>query len=196
MIENALTAKKVSTKTKITVKGLISLLVVALAVVLPQIAHLVAGAQSGIMLLPMYLPVLVGACLLGVKWGVCVGIASPLASYLVTSALSDQAMPALVRLPFMMAELAVFAVVAGLFCNKIAQNAWWTFAAVAVAAVAGRSFFMLSVVVFQNLVPFTPSIVLQQIQTGFVGLAIQIVVVPAIVGGLKMLLDDKDNNND
>lgn len=110
MLENALERRNYSFKLKITVKTLVSLGVIALAVVLPQLAHLIFGESAGVTLLPMYLPVLLGGCLLGWKWGVGVGMLSPLFSYLVTSAFGS-AMPAQARLPFMMAELTVFAVV-------------------------------------------------------------------------------------
>ena len=44
MIESVLQRKNLSLKLKITVKGLISLGIVLLAVVLPQLVHLVAGS--------------------------------------------------------------------------------------------------------------------------------------------------------
>lgn len=87
MIENILTKKQASLRVKLTVKTLISTAIIILAVVLPQIAHAAAGAQAGITLLPMYLPVLLGGCLLGPVWGLGVGVLSPLASFLITSAL-------------------------------------------------------------------------------------------------------------
>lgn len=64
-------------------------------------------------------------------------------------------MPAAARLPFMMAELAVFASVSGLFSKKILQNAWMAFPAVLLAQVGGRASFLLLVAVFQNIAPFT-----------------------------------------
>ena len=93
MIENILTNKQASLRVKLTVKTLISTAIIILAVVLPQIAHAAAGAQAGITLLPMYLPVLLGGCLLGPVWGLGVGVLSPLASFLITSALGTP-MPA------------------------------------------------------------------------------------------------------
>lgn len=117
MIENVLERKQASLQIKITVKALIAMGIAALAVILAQIAHLAVGAQAGVLLLPMYLPVLLGGCLLGYRWGLAVGMVSPLLSYLITSSLGTP-MPALARLPFMMAELAVFAAVAGLFSER------------------------------------------------------------------------------
>ena len=193
MIENVLVRKNLSLKVKITVKRLISAGIVALAVILPQLVHLVAGQAGGVEWLPMYLPVLLGGCLLGWTWGLGLGIASPIVSFLITLAFGNP-MPALARLPFMVAELAVFAGVSGLFSKKIAANAWMAFPAVLIAQVAGRTVFMLLVLIFQSVTPFTPAVVWSQIQTGLLGLVLQAVAVPFIVMGLKLLLD-RDKND-
>ena len=107
MIENALVRNNVSFKVKITVKALISAGIIALAVALPQLAHLTFGQSAGIMLLPMYLPVPLGGCLLGSAWAAGIGLLSPLVSFVLTSAISAP-MPAAARLPFMMSEFCVF----------------------------------------------------------------------------------------
>lgn len=192
MVENVLVRKNCSVKTKITVKSLISVALVALAVALPQIIHLALGQAGGVQWLPMYLPVLIGGCLLGMWWGLAVGIASPIVSFIITS-LANNPMPALPRLPFMVIELAVFAVVAGMFSKKIANNAWLAFPAVLLAQVAGRTAFMLLVLIFQSVTPFTPALIWSQIQTGLLGMLLQAVLVPFIVMGLKLVLDKKNS---
>lgn len=188
MLENVLARRNASLKIRITVKSLVSVGIVALAVLLPQFVHLVLGQAGGMQWLPMYLPVLLGGCLLGTWWGLGVGIASPLVGFAITSAMGN-AMPAAARLPFMAAELAVFAAVSGLFSRKIYENGWMAFPAVLLAAVCGRAFFLLLAVLFQGIAPFSPALVWSQIQTGFVGLILQAVVVPFAVMGLKLLLD-------
>lgn len=178
---------------KVTVKSIISAGIIALAVILPQIFHLALGAQSGVKWLPMYLPVLLGGCILGWKWGLAVGALSPIASFAITSAFGNP-MPAAVRLPFMIAELAVFASVSGLFSDKIMENAWAAFPAVLLAQVAGRCVFMILVVIFQSVTPFTPAMIWSQIQSGLSGLILQAVIVPFIVIGLRaVLLKDKND---
>ncbi len=97
-------------------------------------------------------------------------------------------MPALARLPFMMAELAVFAAVSGLFSDKIARNGWMAFPAVLLAAVSGRAFFLLLAVLFQSVAPFTPALVWSQIAEGLLALVLQAVLVPFLVMGLRALL--------
>ena len=196
MVENVLVRNNCSVKMKITVKSLISVGLVALAVALPQLVHLALGQAGGVQWLPMYLPVLIGGCILGMWWGLGIGLASPVVSFLITLAAGNP-MPAAVRLPFMMAELAVFAVVSGLFAKKILTNAWMAFPAVLLAQVCGRAAFMLWAVIFQSVTPFTPAVIWSQIQTGLLGMVLQAVLVPLIVMGLKLLLDksDKQENN-
>lgn len=188
MLENVLARRNVSFKIRITVKSLVSAGIVALAVLLPQLVHLAFGQAGGVQWLPIYLPVLLGGCLLGTWWGLGVGVAAPLVSFAITSAMGN-AMPAASRLPFMVAELAVFAAVSGLFSKKIAANGWMAFPAVLLAAVSGRTVFLLLVLLFQGVAPFSPALVWAQIQTGFIGLILQAVVVSFVVMGLKVLLD-------
>lgn len=188
MIENALRSRQVSFKLGITVKALISAGIVALAVLLPQLAHLALGEQAGMRFLPMYLPVLLGGCLLGWQWGLGIGLLSPLVSYLITAA-AGSPMPALARMPFMMAELAVFAVVCGVFSDKIARNGLMAFPAVLLAQLGGRSAFLLSAAAFSGVSPLNAAMVWSQIQTGFAGLLIQAVLAPVIIIGLKAFMD-------
>lgn len=190
MIESVLARKQLSLRVKITVKTLISVGLIALAVILPQIFHFAFGAQSGVKFLPMYLPVLLGGCLLGIRWGVAVGALSPLVSFLITSAAGNP-MPALARLPFMSAELVIFAAVSGAFSKKIAKNALWAFPAVISAQIVGRAAFLALVAIFQSLVPFTPAIIRGQIVSGVTGLVWQAIFAPIAVIALKALLDKK-----
>ena len=187
MIENALRSRQVSFKLGITVKALISAGTVALAVLLPQLAHLALDEQAGMRFLPMYLPVLLGGCLLGWQWGLGIGLLSPLVSYLITAA-AGAPMPALARMPFMMAELAVFAVICGVFSDKIAKNGLMAFPAVLLAQLGGRSVFLLSAAAFSGVSPLNAAMVWSQIQTGFAGLLIQAVLAPVIIG-LKAFMD-------
>ncbi|HIX09487.1 MAG TPA: ECF transporter S component [Firmicutes bacterium] len=191
MIESVLTRKHARSGVKIAVKTLISAGIIALAVILPQLVHLAAGAQGGAAWLPMYLPVLLGGCLLGWKWGLGVGILSPLVSFAVTS-IGGNAMPAASRLPYMIAELAVFAAVSGLFSRKIVENGWMAFPAVLLAQVAGRLFFLLTAAIFQSVSPLSAAAVWSQIRAGLLGMVLQAVVVPFLVMGLRLLLKEKN----
>lgn len=194
MFENALTMRNVSYGTKITYKTLVSAGLVSLAVILPQIVHIALGAPGGVQFLPMYLPVLIGGCLLGAKWGFAVGAFSPLISFIITSAMGNP-MPMAARLPFMMAELAVFAIVSGLFTKKISENGLWAFPAVILAQVIGRAAFLGLIALTQSLTQFTTAMIWNQIKTGFVGLAIQAVLVPVIIIALRKIMI-KESEND
>lgn len=193
MLETILVRKTDSFKIRLTVKSLVSLGIVALAVILPQLVHLALGQAGGVRWLPMYLPVLLGGCLLGWAWGLGVGIASPVVSFLITFAAGNP-MPVLARLPFMAAELAVFAAVSGLFSKKIAENGWMAFPAVLFAQVSGRALFLLLAVLFQAVTPFTPALIWSQIQEGLLGMVLQAILVPLIVMGLRMLLNRDDHD--
>ncbi len=196
MIESVLTRKNVSVKLKITVKMLVSAGIIALAIGLPQLVHAVAGAQGGAQWLPMYLPVLLGGCLLGWQWGLGIGIVSPLLSFGITS-LAGNAMPVAVKLPYMVAELAVFGAVSGVFSKRIAENSWMAFPAVLSAAVGGRTLFMTVAAVFQSVSPLSAAAVWSQIQTGLVGLVLQATLVPIIVMILSFAINkEKRINND
>lgn len=196
MIESVLTTKNVSVKLKITVKMLVSAGIIALAIGLPQLVHAVAGAQGGAQWLPMYLPVLLGGCLLGWQWGLGIGIVSPLLSFGITS-LAGNAMPVAVKLPYMVAELAVFGAVSGVFSKRIAENSWMAFPAVLSAAVGGRTLFMTVAAVFQSVSPLSAAAVWSQIQTGLVGLVLQATLVPIIVMILSFAINnEKRVNND
>ena len=194
MFENALTLRNVSDGTKITLKTLVSVFIIALAVALPQVVHMVLGQPGGVKWLPMYLPVLIGGCLLGTKWGFAVGVLSPLVSFLITSAMGSP-MPMAARLPFMMLELAVFAIVSGLFTKKIFENGLWAFPAVILAQLCGRGIFLGAVAATESLTSFTAKMIWGQIQTGFIGLAVQAVIVPVIIIGLRKLLIKGEKND-
>ncbi len=196
MIDNILNSKNLSLSAKITVKSAIGVALIALAVALPQFVHIIVGASGGMTWLPMYLPVLIAGCVLGAKYGVAIGMLSPVASFLVTSAFSSP-MPMLARLPFMVVELAVFGGVSGLFSKYIAKNALAAFPAVLIAEVCGRGVFMLCVVALQNVTVLTPALVWSQIQSGFLGLIAQALLVPAIVIALRsLILKSKDESVD
>lgn len=158
MFENALIMNNVSYKTKVTYKTLVSAGLVTLAVLLPQLVHIAVGQSGGITWLPMYLPILIGGCLLGAKWGIAIGTLSPMMSFIITSIMGNP-MPIAVRMPFMIIELAVFAMISGMFTRKISDNGLWAFPAVILSQLTGRTVFLGLVAVFNSIVPFTPAII-------------------------------------
>ena len=192
MLQNVLVQRQSTVQKRVTLSAVLSVGLIVLAVILPQIVHLALGQPGGVQLLPMYLPVLLGGCLLGWKWALTVGILSPVVSFAITS-LIGEAMPAIPRLPFMMAELAVFALISGLFSKKIYENGLWAFPAVILAQLAGRVVFLGMVAIFQSVAPFTVEMIWGQICAGWIGLLIQAVLVPIIIITIRALLV-KDND--
>lgn len=187
MLGYVLRARGASTKTKITIKSVVAVAVVALAVVLPQLVHMAAGAAGGMKWLPMYIPVILGGALLGPVWGLAVGIMSPVVSYLITTAMGSP-MPALTRLTYMVIELAVFAAVTGLFSKAILKNKALAFPAVIAAAAAGRGVFLLTVLALESLMPLSISTALTQVESGIYGVVLQIVVLPFVIAGIAYLM--------
>ena len=91
-------------------------LIVACAIVLPQLFHLSGIPNTGAVFLPMHIPVLLGGFILGPAFGAVIGALSPLISSLLT------AMPPLARLPFMVTELAGYGFFAGLMYQTLGFN--------------------------------------------------------------------------
>lgn len=184
MIESILVKREAKAKTKLTVKSLLSVGLVALATILPMLMHLAVGAQGGMVWLPMYLPVVIGGVLLGTLWGIGIAIASPLVSFIITSIVSSP-MPALSRLPFMIVELVVFALVCGLFSKLIAKKVWVTPIAVVSSIVAGRLVFLALVAIFESVSSLSVSMVLSQIVAGWPG----VIMLVALTTILTLILN-------
>lgn len=184
MIESILVKREAKAKTKLTVNSLLSVGLVALATILPMLVHLAVGAQGGMVWLPMYLPVVIGGVLLGTLWGVGIAIASPLVSFIITSIVSSP-MPALSRLPFMIVELVVFALVCGLFSKLIAKKVWVTPIAVVSSIVAGRLVFLALVAIFESVSSLSVSMVLSQIVAGWPG----VIMLVALTTILTLILN-------
>ncbi len=180
MIERSLVLKQVTLGKRITIKSIVSVALIAFAVILPQLVHLALGQPGGVKWLPMYLPVLLAGCLVGPVFAAAVGIFSPVVSYLITS-MNGKPMPVVDRLPYMMVELFVFAFVASLFSKKIYENGLWAFPAVILAQISGRAVFLGMVAIFGKAAPFKVNIIWEQIKTGVPGLLIQAVVVPILI---------------
>lgn len=168
----------------ISVKATVVTILIALAVGLPQIFHIVGGATAGAIYMPMYAPALLAGCLLGWQWGLMVGALSPIVSFGFTSLALDAAMPALARLPYMTLEIAIFGLVAGLLSKRIYKNPVAAFPAVLAAEVAGRALYA----VYNLIAGDSFNAIWTSIKTSFTGLFLQAVIVPLVVIALAKLL--------
>lgn len=168
---------------RISIKGAVSVLLVALAVALPQLGHFF-GKEFSSIYMPMYAPALLAGCLLGWQWGLGVGLLSPVVSFGFSSLFLSSVMPTASRLPYMMLELGVYGFICGLFAKKIEKNAFVSFPVVALAQVSGRAVY----VIYNLIAGRTFAELLSSVQTGIVGLYIQLILVPLLVIVLSKLL--------
>ena len=149
------------------------------AVAVPQMFH-VLGAISGLgtalgeTFLPMHLPIILVGLLAGPYAGAVAGLLGPLASF----ALSG--MPGIAMLPFMMIELCIYGLTAGLLRDvKIP-----TIAKVVIVQIAGRAVraaaILLSVYAFGN-ESIRVATIWMSISAGIFGLVLQWALLPLIV---------------
>ena len=168
---------------RISVKSAVSVLLVVLAVALPQLGHFF-GKEFSSIYMPMYAPALLAGCLLGYGWGLGVGILSPVASFGFSSLFLSSVMPTASRLPYMILELGLYGVICGLFAKKIEKNALIAFPVVALAQVSGRAIY----VIYNLIAGRAFSELWASVQTGAVGLYLQLILVPLIVIALARLI--------
>ena len=155
----------------------------ALGVLFPMIFH-AFGAVSGQTFLPMHIPVLVGGLLVSPICGLVAGIFSPAISSVLTN------MPAPVKMPFMCIELAVYGLSSGLFMKlfgkKIKSRTATCYLSLICAQILGRIANILctfaAIYIFGISSPaISIKATLASIPLGFIGIAIQWIVIPPIV---------------
>lgn len=179
-----LALKKLNLSVRITVKATISVLLVVLAVALPQLTHAVGGAQAGTLYMPMYMPALLAGLILGWKWGLAVGLLSPVASYGFTTFVFGTAMPNTTRLPYMILELGVYGLVSGLFSKRVQKSPVLAFPAVLSAQFAGRTVYL----VYNLIAGRSFSSLWAGMASSMLGLWLQAILVPVIAIVLFMVI--------
>ena len=155
---------------------LLSMIVVAAAVALPEVCHLLGralGVQTalGEMLLPMHLPVMLAGMLGGPVTGLVCGAVSPLVSFALTT------MPKMAMLPFMTVELAVYGLCAGLLRRTNLPS----LGQVMLTQLAGRVVRAIALAIAIYAFGFTGlpiSVVWTSITVGLAGILIQWAVLP------------------
>lgn len=165
-------------------KALALLFALSAAVALPQICH-VAGAALGLgtglgeMLLPMHLPILLAALLAGPTIGGIAGLTAPLISFLLSG------MPVVAALPFMCIELALYGLVAGALRGIRLP----VIAKLLIAQLAGRTLRWLCILIASagGHTALAASSVWTSIGKGWIGLALQWVLIPLAVFAVEKL---------
>jgi len=145
------------------------LLLVALAVVLPVVAHL-AGAPVRY-LLPMHWPVILAGLVYGWRGGALTGILAPIVSY----GLSGYPLPHI--LPSMTMELLTYGLVTGILRERVHLSG---FLAAGLALIAGRIVFVLSVLIWGAAGTGTVQYFQSALAPGLVGALCQAVALPFV----------------
>jgi hypothetical protein len=117
-------------------------------------------------------------------FGLILGIVAPLISFFFTQ------MPPAPLLPFMIIELAVYGAVSGLMYHTLRffDKKWGIYLSLITAMIAGRAVYALSLLVAGSLFGMKvagPAAAVAATVTGLPGIAIQIVLIPAIIYALK-----------
>ena len=162
--------------TEVRRKALLTALMVSVAVILPQICHLLGGqlgygSRLGEMLLPMHLPVMLSGMLWGPWAGFACGMLSPVLSFALTG------MPGVALLPFMTVELAVYGLSAGLL-RKTNLPSFLQVALTQVAGRVARAAVLAAAIYGFGFERLPISIVWTSITAGVVGIVIQWAVLP------------------
>ncbi len=89
-----------------------TVLLSGLGIILPRIFHILAGSSAGATFLPMHIAVLISALTFGLISSSIVTGSSVVFSYLLTG------MPSLERLPYMLIELVIYAVLLSILNKK------------------------------------------------------------------------------
>ncbi len=174
-IKNSKLAEWIETKTGKTVVG--TVLLSGIGIALPRIFHVLAGSTAGSTYLPMHIAVLIAALTFGVISGSVVAGVSIVFSYLLTG------MPTLARLPYMLIELLIYAVLLGLFNKKFNS-----YVSLILSLIVGRVLYAGILFVAGNIFGLSlegVSGVLEAVRAGIPGLLIQLAFVPFIAYSIK-----------
>ena len=153
-----------------------TILLSGIGVALPRIFHVLAGSSAGTTFLPMHIAVLIAALTFGVISASIVAGSSIVFSFLLTG------MPAITRLPYMLIELVIYAVLLGLL-NKRFNSYVSLVATIILGRVLYAGVLFAAVNVF-GLQAYGIS-VMQSVQAGWIGIVLQLVCVPFIEKQIK-----------
>lgn len=164
--ESSLTKALSSKKSKYIIG---TILLSGVGIALPRIFHVLAGEGTGATFLPMHIAVLIAAITFGITSGSIVAGSSIIFSYLLTG------MPSLARLPYMLIELLIYAILLGAFNKKFNK-----YISLTASIILGRVLYAGILFVAINLLGFqTYGIsVIESIKVGLPGILIQLAFVP------------------
>lgn len=158
-------------------------LFVSLGIILPQVFHMFGGPGLGSIFLPMHIPVLIGAMVLGPISGMIIGMLSVLTGF-------SLGMPALPMAAFMFFELSVYGLVAGYLGNTRGLN---PYIALVGAMISGR---IVSLTAMRFAIAFLgiklPPIfgMVAIFAAGLPGVLLQLVIIPPLVYAIRRFLNN------
>lgn len=148
-----------------------TILLSGIGMALPRIFHVLAGSSAGATFLPMHLAVLIAALTFGAISGSVVAGSSLVFSYLLTD------MPSLARLPYMLVELLIYAILVSLWNKKFNS-----YISLITTIVLGRILYagvLWISIHWMGLSTYGISVI-ESIKIGLPGIAIQLLCVPFI----------------
>lgn len=142
-----------------------------LGIALPRIFHVLAGAQSGATFLPMHICVLIAALTFGTISSTVVAGSSIIFSYLLTG------MPSIARLPYMLIELVIYAVLLSVLNKK-----YNSYVSLITTIVLGRILYAGVLFSAVNLLGFSSYgiSVIESTKMGIPGIVLQLLFVPVL----------------
>lgn len=149
-------------------------LFIAIGVVLPAMFHFVGLGST---FLPMHIPVLIAAFILGLPYAVAVGMITPLLSSLITG------MPPIFPvMPYMVFELGAYAAVCNVLSRRLKLN---TYLSLILSMVAGRLVAGVAVWVlvtfFGAKFPSPVVFIISAVTTGLPGMMVQLLFIPPVI---------------
>ncbi len=153
-----------------------TILLSGIGVALPRIFHVLAGTSAGATFLPMHIAVLIAALTFGITSSTIVAGSSIVCSYLLTG------MPSLARLPYMLIELIIYAILLSVLNKKF--NLYVSLVA---TIILGRMLYagVLAVAINVLGLPTYGISVIESIKVGLPGIIIQLMFVPFIAKAIK-----------
>lgn len=153
----------------------ISAMSIALGLVIPRLLHSVPNA--GTLFLPMHFPILMGAFFLEPGYALMTGLLTPALSSLITGM-----PPAFPVLPFMMAELATYALAASVLYRKLKLDRTISLVGAMVLGRAAASVAVwILVAAFGAKLPSAWKFFLAAFTGSLPGIAIQLALIPSVV---------------
>ena len=161
-----------------------TMLLSGIGIALPRIFHVLAGANAGQVFLPMHIAVLIAALTFGAISASIVAGSSVVFSYFLTG------MPTIARLPYMLIELVIYAVLLGVL-NKKFNSYISLIGTIVLGRILYSGILFASINVFG--LPTYGISVIQSIITGIPGIAVQLICVPFIAKAMNNKLNLKNN---